>query len=178
MKQIILKYGLIAGFIIVAIPSISGMIMGYGEDTFATGEVIGYSTMVFSLMMIFVAAKKYQQANPDEIIGFKQIFLLGSGISLIAGTMFGIYNVIYVLYIDPEFMQKYYDYSINNIRNSGIPAEVVEQQIAEIESQKKMFMNPWVNFFLMFITVFFIGLIVSVISGLFQRDKNKIEDLK
>jgi len=174
MKQIILKYGLIAGIIIVLIPYISGLIMGYGEDTFAMGEVIGYSTMIFSLMMIFIAAKKYQEINPDEVIGFKKIFLLGTGISLIAGIMFGLYNVIYVLYIDPDFMQRYYDYSINNIRDSGIPPELAEQQISDIESQKEMFMNPLVNFFLMFVTVFFIGLIISVISGLFQRDKNQL----
>jgi hypothetical protein len=175
MKQSILKYGLIAGIIIVAIPSISGLIMGYGEDTFATGEVVGYSAMIFSLMLIFVAAKKYQEANPNETIGFKKIFLLGTGISLIAGIMFGLYNVIYVLYIDPDFMEKYYQYSINNIRSSGIPIEAADLKIAEIESQKEMFMNPILNFFLMFFTVFFIGLIVSVISGLFQRDKVKAE---
>ena len=173
MKQQIIKYGLIAGTIIVLIPSISGWIMGYGEDTFATGEVIGYATMIFSLMMIFVAAKQYQTAHPDLILGFKELFFLGAGISLIAGIIFGIYNVIYVLYIEPDFMQNYYEYSINNIRDSAISPEIAEQQIAEIESQKEMFMNPIVNFFLIFITVFVIGLIVSVISVLFQRDKNQ-----
>ncbi len=173
MKKKIIKYGLIAGTIIVGIPLISGLIMGYGEETFAMGEIIGYSTMIFSLMIIFVAAKKHQQDNPDEIIGFKKIFLMGTGISLIAGIMFGIYNVVYVTYIDPEFMQNYYEYSINNIRSSGISTELANQQIAEIEQQKEMFMNPVVSFFAMFVTVFAIGLIVSVISGLFQRDKNK-----
>lgn len=174
MKNSIIKYGLIAGTIIVAIPSISGLIMGYGEETFAMGEVIGYSTMIFSLMMIFVATKRYQEANPDVVIGFKKIFLLGTGISLIAGIMFGLYNVIYVLYIDPDFMQKYYDYSITNIRNSGISEQLADQKIAELEEQKELFMSPSLNFLLMFVTVFVIGLVVSVISGLFQRDRNKL----
>ncbi len=171
MKQTILKYGLLAGTIIVLIPSISGLIIGYGEETFATGEIIGYSTMIFSLMMIFVAVNKFQKQFPNEHTGFKQIFLIGAGISFIAGIMFGIYNVVHVLYIDPEFMNNYYEYSINNIKNSGLSVKAVEQQIAEMESQKEMFMKPSVNFLLMFVTVFAIGLIVSIISGLFQKEK-------
>ncbi len=171
MRQNIIKYGLISGVIIVAIPLLSGLAMGYSEDTFEMGEIIGYSTMIFSLMVIFIAAKKYQEQNPTEIMGFKKIFLLGTGISLIAGIMFGIYNVVHVTYIDPDFMDKYYDYAIKNIRNSGINVEAANLQITEIESQKEMFMSPMVNFFLMFITVFVIGLAVSVVSALFQRDK-------
>ncbi|MGB0495469.1 MAG: DUF4199 domain-containing protein [Kangiellaceae bacterium] len=175
MKQTIFKYGLTAGIIIITIPAISGLIMGYGKDTFAIGEVIGYATMIFSLMMIFLAVSNYQNQNPNEHIGFTKIFIIGSGISFIAGLMFGIYNVIYVLYIDPDFMNNYYEYTIDNIKNSDISAEAINQKIKAMESEKEMFMKPSVNFFLMFITVFVIGLVVSAISGLFQKDKNTQE---
>lgn len=171
MKSNIVKYGLIAGTIIVMIPVIAGMIMGYDPDTFETGEIIGYSTMILSLMMIFLAVREYQKKNPEEALGFGKILLIGGGISLIAGFMFGIYNVIYVTYINPDFMQEYYQYYIQSIQNSGASQVDIDNQITQLEKEKEMFMNPLVNFFLMFITVFVIGLIVSVISGLFQRQK-------
>ena len=174
MKSNVLKYGLIAGTIIVMIPVITGLIIGYGPDTFKTGEIIGYCTMILSLMMIFLAVKEYQKRHPEEVVGFGKIVGIGAGISLIAGIMFGIYNVIYVTYIHPDFMQEYYQYYLANIQNSGAPKAEIEAQIAKLEQEKAMFMNTTFNFFVMTLTVFMIGLVVSIISGLFQREARTV----
>ncbi|WP_444994703.1 DUF4199 domain-containing protein [Aliikangiella sp. IMCC44359] len=171
MQKNILKYGLISGSVIVMIPVIAGLVMGYGPETFKMGEIIGYSTMVLSLLMIFLAVREYQVSYPDEVLGFGKVLLIGCGISAIAGIMFGIYNVIYVTWISPEFMDLYYQYYIDNIKSSGASEVEIQQQIAQLEADKQMFMNLWVNFFLMFITVFIIGFIVSVVSGVFQSKK-------
>ncbi len=170
VKSNIIKYGLIAGTIIVLIPVITGLIIGYGPDTFKTGEIIGYSTMILSLMMIFLAVREYQKRHPNETVGFAKIVGIGAGISFIAGFMFGIYNVIYVTYIHPDFMQEYYQYYLANIQNSGAPQAEIDAQIAKLEQEKSLFMNTTFNFFIMFLTVFMIGLVVSIISGLFQRE--------
>ncbi|MBV1908258.1 MAG: DUF4199 domain-containing protein [Kangiellaceae bacterium] len=174
MKNNIMKFGLIAGTIIVMIPLITGLIIGYGPETYKTGEIVGYSTIILSLMMIFLAVKEYQKRNPEQTVGFLKILAIGAGISFIAGLMFGIYNVIYVTYIDPEFMHTYYQYYIQSIQSSGASAEVIEQQIAQLEKEKEMFMDLTFNFALMFLTVFMIGLVVSVISGLLQREKQEL----
>lgn len=171
MQNNIIKYGLIAGGVIVLIPVITGWLIGYGPETFKMGEIIGYSTMILSLLLIFLAVNDYQKAHPEEVITFGKILLIGLGISAIAGAMFGIYNLVYVYYIDPNFMEQYYSYYVENIRNSGAPAAEIEQKIAQLESEKEMFMNPVVNFFLMFVTVFMIGVVVSIVSGLFQKSK-------
>ncbi len=173
MKNNILKFGLISGSIIVGIPTLTGLIIGYGPETFKTGEIIGYSTMILSMLIIFLAAREYQNSHPQESIGFMKIFGIGAGISAIAGLMFGLYNLIYVEYIAPDFMQQYYQYYIEGIKNSGASAAEIAQQISQLESEKEMFMNPMVNFSVMFATVFLIGLVVSIISGLFQRDRNQ-----
>ncbi len=174
MKSNILKFGIIAGFIIVLIPVLGELIIGYGPASFKMGEIIGYATMVLSLMMIFFAVKEYQQRNPKEVLGFTKIFVIGAGISFIAGLMFGIYNVIYVSYIHPEFMQDYYLYYVQTIKDSGISAAEIDSQLAKLEQEKTLFMNPLFNFFLMFVTVFLIGLVVSLLSGLFQREKQAL----
>jgi len=173
MKNNILKFGLIAGSIIVLIPLLSGFIIGYGPDAYKMGEIIGYSTMLLSLLMIFFAVKEYKEKYPSVQLGFLKVFSIGAGISLIAGIMFGIYNLIHVTYIDPEFMSNYYEYYINNIRNSGAPAAQIEMQISQLEQEKELFMNPIVSFLTMTVTVFMIGLIISTVSGLFQSSKNK-----
>lgn len=171
MQNNIIKYGLIAGGVIVLIPVVAGLIMGYEPDTFKMGEIIGYSTMILSLLLIFLAVNDYQKTHPDEVVTFGKILLIGLGISAIAGIMFGIYNVVHVLYIDPEFMEKYYSYYVDQIRNSGAPAAEIDQKIAQLESEKDLFMSPTINFFLMFITVFVIGVVVSLVSAFFQRSR-------
>lgn len=173
MKNNIIKFGLIAGTIVVAIPYISGLIIGYGPETYKVGEIIGYTTMVVSLLLIFFAVNEYKKKHPDERLGFFKVFFIGAGISLIAGIMFGIYNLVYVTYIDPGFMTQYYDYYVNNIRNSGADAAQIEMQISQLEQQKEMFMNPLFNFFVMFATVFVIGSVIAVVAGLFQSEKAK-----
>lgn len=110
MRSNILKFGLIAGAIIVMIPVITGMIIGYGPETYKVGEIIGYSTMILSLSIIFLAVREYKKNHPNEVVGFIRIVSIGAGISFIAGIMFGVYNVIYVTYIHPDFMQEYYSY--------------------------------------------------------------------
>lgn len=171
MQNNIIKYGLIAGGVIVLIPVVAGLIIGYGPETFKMGEIIGYSTMILSLLLIFLAVNDYQKTHPDEVVTFGKIFLIGLGISAIAGIMFGIYNVVHVLYIDPEFMEKYYGYYVEQIRNSGASAAEIDQKIAQLESEKALFMSPTINFFLMFITVFVIGVVVSLVSAFFQRSR-------
>ena len=171
MQQNILKYGLISGSIIVLIPVISGWIIGTDPETFRMGEIIGYSTMLLSLLMIFLAVNEYKKNNPDLPLTFAKALLIGLGISAIAGIMFGVYNWVYVTFLEPEFMDQYFNYYIENIRNSGASQSDIDSQIAKLEEEKAFFMNPFVSFFAMFITVFGIGLIISLVSAFSQSTK-------
>ncbi|OKY27428.1 DUF4199 domain-containing protein [Thalassotalea sp. PP2-459] len=170
MKKLIMKYGLIAGVIVVCIPFIGSLVMGSDPSTYQMGEIIGYSTMIFSLLTIFLAVKEYK-AQCKEVVSFKQIFLLGIGITFIAAFMFGVYNVLYATVIEPDFMNNYFNYYIENIRNSGATEEVINQQIAQLEQEKSFFMNPMVNFSVMFANVFMIGLIISIVSAFSQSER-------
>ena len=171
MQTNIIKYGLVAGGIIVMIPVITGWLIGHGPETFEIGAIIGYSTIILSLLLIFIAVNDYQKKHPNEEIGFKKIFLIGAGISAIAGIMFGLYNLVYVYYIAPDFMDVYYGHYMEDVRNSGATATEIELKISQLEQEKEMFKSPVINFLMMFITVFVVGLIVSVVSGLFQKSK-------
>ncbi|TQV81433.1 DUF4199 domain-containing protein [Aliikangiella coralliicola] len=173
MQQKILKYGLISGGVIVLIPVLGSMIIGTGPESYRMGEIIGYSTMILSLLVIFMAVNEYKKNHPDESISAKQIMLIGCGVSAIAGLMFGIYNWIYVTFLVPDFMDQYFNYYIETIRNGGGTQQEIDTQIADLQQQKEMFMNPLVSFFVMFVTVFAIGFIISIVSALAQSSKVK-----
>lgn len=162
MQKLSIKWGLIAGTIMVGIPFISYLLMGGGPETFKLGEIIGYATIICSLLLIYVAVNEYRLLQANQQISFVNGLAVGLLVSTLAATMFGIYNVIYVELLEPGFMDQYYNYYIEQISNSGKPQVEIDQQIQAFEQEKQMFMNVYLQFFLMFITVFVIGLIVSL----------------
>lgn len=105
-------------------------------------------------------------------MSFGQGLKLGLLIVLFPSLAFAILNAIYVLVIDPSFVDTYYNYQVEQMKAST-PAEKFAEELKEMEDQKKMFSNPVVGSFIMFITVFAIGLIVSVISALVLKRSQK-----
>ena len=49
----------------------------------------------------------------------------------------------------------------------------LQEKIKEMEAEKEMFSSPVMNFLLMFLTVFMIGLIVSLLSSLILQNKKQ-----
>ena len=81
---------------------------------------------------------------------------------------FGLYNVIYILWLDPQFLDKYYAYEVNQARAS-VPAAELNERLKEIQDMREMFASPAVQFIVMFFSVFVIGLIVTIISTLILK---------
>ncbi|MDQ7050908.1 MAG: DUF4199 domain-containing protein [Enterobacterales bacterium] len=167
MLKSIIKYGLLSGIVVVAIPAIFEIFIGNDESSFAISELVGYFSILAALSLVFFANKKY--LAEVGTVSFKSLWLLGLGVTSISSFMFGLYNVIYVAYIDPTFQEKYFEYSIEKIKNSGVDSRLIEQQVSQLESQKELFFDPTFNFLIMFLTVFVIGLVLSGIFAWIQK---------
>jgi len=81
---------------------------------------------------------------------------------------FGFINVVYTTYINPNFTTDYYNHSIESFRET-LPAVEFQAKLIELESQREIFGNPYFNFFLMTLTVFIIGFLITVISSLILK---------
>ena len=162
MKQITIKWGMISGLIMVGIPMITYLLIGGGPETYRVGELIGYATIVLSLLLIFIAINEVRKLQPEQRIGFGKGLAIGLLVSAMAGSLFGIYNWIYMSFLEPEFLDQYYNYYIDQLRESKQAEAEIEQQILGFEQQRAMFSNPLFQFVVMFFTVFAIGVIVSI----------------
>ncbi len=167
MKSSIIKYGLISGTVLVAILLSSSFFLEQGPEDYKLSEIVGYSAIVLSLMLILVAQHEYSKQLTSPL-KYGQALIIGLAISTIAGIAFGLYNLVYISFINPEFMEQYYSYYIENIRNSGASDEQIEATIAKLNSEKEMWMSPGIQFIGMFMTVFVVGLVVSLISAGFM----------
>jgi hypothetical protein len=168
MKKTVLRYGMY-GSITLAVLFSLGLYIGQYLD-YSTREIIGYTTMIVSLSFIFFAIKHYRDSENNGLVSFKQALLIGVLISLIVALVFGIIDVIYIEFINPDFMAEYYTHQVEQYRNTLSEMEF-QEKLKELEAQKELFSSTFVSFIIMSLTVFVLGFIISLISTLFLQRK-------
>ncbi|MBN4070176.1 DUF4199 domain-containing protein [Olleya sp. AH-315-F22] len=168
MKNSILRYGSYSS-LTLAVLFIIGMVIG-DQFGYTPSEVFGYASMIISLLFVFIGIKHFRDNENNGLVSFGKALLIGVLISLMAALTFGIIDLIYITYINPDFAADYYAHSIEQFRATLSEAEF-KVKLAELESQKDLFMNPLISFLLMTVTVFILGFIISLISSLILQRK-------
>lgn len=177
MKNLVLRYGIYAALFLVGIQLIFFFTMDQeNPENYKMGEIIGYSTILLSMVFVFLGIKKHRDENNGGTITFWEALKVGVLIVAIPSIAFGLYNWFYVEVLDPEFMDTYFQYSLEQAEATMSPEEF-EAMKATMDSQKEMFQNLGFQFILMFLTVFIIGFVVSVISSIvLKKDKTNVEN--
>ena len=168
MKNTVLRYGIYGAVTIVILFLLSWYI---GDLDFATQEVLGYASMIVSLSFVFFGIKHFRDKVNDGVLSFGKGLMVGVLISLITALAFGILDVIYIKFINPDFQTEYYEAILTDLKAS-LPAEEFEIKRQEMESQRALFSNTFFSFLIMSMTVFVIGFIISLISALLLQRKN------
>ncbi len=168
MKNTVVRYG-IYGAITICILFTLALTLGKGLS-YSLQEVIGYTSMVVSLIFVYFGIKHYRDTENNGVVSFGKALIIGLLISLFAAIAFGLLDVIYIKYINPDFSAEYYGHIIEEMRTT-LPEEEFKIKLSELETQKELFSSPLINFLLMSATVLIIGFIISLISGLILQRK-------
>ena len=173
MKQIVLKNGLWSSLVVMG-PGIAMLVIAGVPQPgdYALGEVVGYASIVLAMVFVVLGIRQYRDQVNEGVLSFPDALKVGSLITFVPSLLFGIYNLIYVEIIDPEFMEKYYQYQLDQQKASLSPQEY-EVYFQQMEAEKAMFTNHFTQFVLMFLTVFVIGFIVTVVSSFFLKKRSK-----
>ena len=117
--------------------------------------------------------KKYKQQRAPTLLGFMSRLgvglRVGLGISLIATHIFALYSWIYLVFIDSIFATTYLQFSEQKIRSSRLAPEIMGQQLANLTNYADVMSNNFTQSMVMFVTVFNIELLFSLISALVYR---------
>nr|WP_299382748.1 DUF4199 domain-containing protein [Allomuricauda sp.] len=168
MKKTVIRFGLYGALTICLLFLITWYLLG--DLPFSIQEILGYTSMVISLSFVYFGIKHFRDRENQGQLSFTLALKIGVLISLITALAFGILDVLYTEVLNPDFMEAYYQATVNDMRNA-LPPDEFEVQLAEIEAQKVMFSSPIFSFGLMFLTVFVIGFIISLISALLLQRK-------
>lgn len=171
MKSTIIKYG-IYGFITASILFLAGFLIGKQINLdFSIMAVLGYASMVLSLLFVFFGIKHFRDKVNNGKVSFGKSIIIGLLISLFAAIGFGIVDYIYTTSINPNFAVEYKDYALLQLNESGLAAAELKTKTEELESSMEMMSSPISLAFIMFVTVMIIGFIISLISGLILQRK-------
>jgi hypothetical protein len=167
MKKIILTFGLISG----ATSSLMMIATVPFQDKIGHSYVVGYATIVLSLMLTFFGVRSYRDNMGNGHITFGRAFLVGLAITVISCLFYVVtWEVIYFNFM-PDFMDKYGAHVLEKMQASGATAAAIQEKSDELNKLKVMYKNPLFNAAMTFIEPFPVGLVITLLSAAILRKK-------
>lgn len=170
MKKIVLRFGLLAGAVLIAGSAITIPLCLNGTLPFEQSLLIGYSIMVLSFLMVFAGIRRYRE-NAGGTITFGKAFQVGILISLIASVMYvAAWEIVYYGFV-PDFEDRYAAKTIEGLRKEGASAEKIAETEREMAEFKKLYKNPLINIGMTFMEVLPVALIMTLVSAAILRKR-------
>jgi hypothetical protein len=157
MKTTIYRYALRATGLLMLLGLINWFLIARPLG-YTASEIFGYLSMILSLSMIFFAIRHFRAQHGNGTVSFGQGFRIGILITLITSVIFFVYTVVYFAIWGDSFKVWAYEH---------FKATMSSEQYQEFltQMQQPFYNSPAFQGLVMFLTVFFIGLIISLISA-------------
>lgn len=170
MLKTVLRFGLTSGALISAMTAIMIPMCFDGTIDFSYSQVVGYSAMVLSFLLVFFGVRSYRDNVAGGTIGFWRAFQVGILITLVSCAMYVIaWEIVYFNFI-PDFLDVYNAHVQAKMRASGATEAALQAQTVEAAKLAKIYANPFWNSAITFMEIFPVGLILTLVSaGILRR---------
>lgn len=171
MKPTIKKYGTygsVSSLILFQIAFSIGKSFSYNIQ-----EVLGYLTIVLSLLFVFFAIKHYRDKENNGRLSLKNGVFIGLSITFFVALGSAISDYIYVTVLYPDFVTDYSNYQLEKLRET-LSVSDFEVKRQEMMDNIKTIGKPSVMALVMFITVMCLGTIITILSALFLQNKRTL----
>lgn len=173
MGKTAFRYGLF-GMIVMFIIQVIVFLIFRDNYNWDVQEVIGYVTIILSLLFVYFGIRHWRDNYHAGSLSFAEGLKLGTLITLFPSVAFGLFSLIEVNVLDPDFNDKYYAHYIQKVKAST-PPDQLQATLQKLESEKEMFASPFMQFAIMFMIVFLIGIVITVISSLILQRRNSMQ---
>jgi hypothetical protein len=174
MKKIVLTFGLISGAV-AAVLMFTTMLFA-DRIGFDRGLIVGYTTIVVSLLLVPFGIRSYRENVGGGKITFGRAFAVGILITVISCICYVIaWEILYFKFL-PDFCEKYTAYMVEKARASGANQQAIEAILKDMKNMKAMLDNPLINAAFAFIEPLPVGLIITLVSAAILRKKPRPSD--
>lgn len=171
MRKIVLRFGLASGSILVAMALIMIPLCLRGTLDFDNSEILGYSSMVLSFLLVFFGIRSYRNTVAGGAIGFGKAFQVGILITLITCAMYVIAWEIAYFNFFPDFLDQYSAHVLAKMRAAGESEAAIQEAATKMAGLAKHYSNPLFNSAITFMEVFPVGLVMTLLSAAILRRK-------
>lgn len=171
MKKTVLVFGTIAGVILLAYLAILMPLCLNGTIGFEGTQVIGYSAMVSSFLLVFFGIRSYRDRVAGGTISFGKAFKVGILITLVACAFYVGTWLVYFYAFAPDFFEVYTRYTLEKMEAQGASAAEIEATRAKMTGFAPLYRNPFINAAVTFLEPFPVGLVVTLVSAAILRRK-------
>jgi ABC-type dipeptide/oligopeptide/nickel transport system permease component len=171
MKKTIITYGLISGAIVGAM--LFGTMSLYESEKLKldNGELIGYTTMVIALSLIFFGIKSLRDNQFGGNISFWKGCQVGLLITLIASVIYALSWEISYQNIGDSFIEKMNQHYMSEMKADGLSDQEIQTKKAEMDVMWEYYRNPIIRFGITLAEIFPVGIILTLISAGLLRKK-------
>lgn len=164
-RKFIINYGILLGLISIVLSVIMYVMNMHMTQNWIAG-LLGFIAMV---IVIVLGINQYKKSN-GSYLTLSQAIKIGVGIALIAGIMGAIYQLIFINFIEPDFIENMMEMQYNQMieKNPNMSKEQLEMSI----EMGKKFSSPWITSAISIIASLFFGLIISLFAGLVMKKEN------
>jgi hypothetical protein len=174
MRKVILTFGLLAGGIMCCLGVVIMTLCENGTLDFGSSELVGYSSMIIALSMIFFGIKSYRDNHQNGAITFVKSLKVGGLITLVASLIYVVGWEIYYQTnptIKETFGQKYTDYYIGKMKEDGATPDEIAQKTVEMNRMMQMYENPLIRAGITLTEIAPVGIVVTLISAAILRKR-------
>ena len=171
MRKIILTYGLIAGVIVSVMIFGSLPLWNRGILNFDNGEIVGYTTIVIALSMVFFGIKSCRDYHFGGSISFWQGVKIGLMITLVASLMYVLAWEISLRSLAPDFTDNMWQHYIEKAKLEAQSETELNAAIQQVETWKELYKNPFLRFGMTLMEIFPVGVFITLISAAILRKK-------
>lgn len=170
MLNRILFHGLIAGLIVGVPMIVVAVTLGDKAPTGNLGVLIGYTTMLVALSVIFLAVKRHRDVVNGGVIKFLPAFLMGLGISAVAGILYVLAWEATLVLTGLDFGAFYTEHLMEAARARGASEAELAAELEKAQAFAKMYANPLFRMPITFTEILPVGILVSLVSALLLRN--------
>ena len=175
MKPFVLKYGLRAGAVMVAVMLLVTLPFKERVDSDRM-MAIGYASMVGAFLLVFAAVRAYRDAHGGSV-SFGRALTVGTLVVAVASACYtAAWEVAYYGFYRHTFMAQYQKHELGKLRASGATPAEVEAKTAEMRKFAVLYDNPAVNVAFTLLEPLPVGLVMALAAaGLLRRRRNEAD---
>ena len=159
-KNIMLNYGFVLGILSI-LTSVTSYALGMHIDRDWRFGLLGFILMV---IIVSMGIKKFKVEN-QNLLSFGQAVKVGIGVSIVSAVLVTIYNLIFMNFIEPDFMNQLLQVE----KAKWIEAEMSSEQMEGAEKMFNLFSGPAISSAAAIIASAFLGFVISAIAGAIMK---------